>query len=155
MAILYHPIDQTTVDAWRAGGPDDYGAAPERMASKGEGNPCRSCLVDIPEGREMLLLSHRPFSAMQPYAETGPIFVCAACEKRESASAAPPVVESRKSFLLKPYTTDERIAAPGGRVVQTAEIDEACEAWFARDDVAYVDIRSDMNNCFICRVTRG
>ncbi len=46
--------------------------------SDGHGNPCRSCLADIRAGAAMLIVAARPFPALQPYAETGPIFLCAA-----------------------------------------------------------------------------
>ena len=66
---------------YQAGGVDSYGLLPERKVSDGGGNPCRHCLRMIPEGAGMLVLAHRPFGTLQPYAETGPIFLCAdACE---------------------------------------------------------------------------
>ena len=69
------PTDQAR--ALQAGGPDANGLSPERAVSSGSGNPCRHCLRFIPEGEEMLILSHRPFPSAQPYAETGPVFLCA------------------------------------------------------------------------------
>lgn len=63
--------------AYQAGGPDANGQRPEHKVSDGGGNPCRHCLRMIPEGAGMLVLAHRPFPAPQPYAEMGPIFLCA------------------------------------------------------------------------------
>lgn len=76
--IRFSPIPTDTARALQTGGLDAYGMLPERKLSDGGGNPCRHCLGMIPEGAEMLVLAHRPFPALQPYAETGPIFLCAA-----------------------------------------------------------------------------
>ena len=62
---------------YRSGGMDANGQVPERIVSDGAGNPCRHCLKMIPKGAGMLVLAHRPFPALQPYAEVGPIFLCA------------------------------------------------------------------------------
>ena len=52
------------------------------MVSDGGDNPCRHCLREIEKGKDMLVLTHRPFGNVQPYAESGPIFLCAeACER--------------------------------------------------------------------------
>ena len=70
----------------RAGGGDAYGNPAERTISDGEGNPCRHCLGFVPKGEEMLILAHRPFGAVQPYAETGPIFVATVADHAPSGS---------------------------------------------------------------------
>ena len=77
MGVSFLSCDQGFVDQVRAGGPDAYGLPAERVVSDGEGNPCRSWLDHVPEGAGMLILAARPFPAMQPYAETGPILLCA------------------------------------------------------------------------------
>jgi hypothetical protein len=59
----------------------------ERAVSDGQGNPCRSCLHEVPAGAGMLILAARPFPAAQPYAETGPIFFCADACKAWSGQA--------------------------------------------------------------------
>ena len=79
--LRFVPIPTGIARHYQAGGVDSYGLLPERKVSDGGGNPCRHCLRMIPEGKGMLVLAHRPFGAVQPYAETGPIFLCAeACE---------------------------------------------------------------------------
>ncbi len=153
MDPIFHPLAAAIVSALRANGPDAYGMPPERTISDGTGNPCRHCLRDIPRGAEMLILAHRPFPVPQPYAETGPIFMCAACERAEAGSVLPPVVASRPEFLVKPYGHGHRTHA-AGKIVATAAIRDHCTRLLSDAAVAHVDLRSAMNNCFICRVTR-
>jgi hypothetical protein len=57
MALKFHPYDQSFVDAVRAGGPDANCQPAERTVADGVGNPCRSCLRDVPLGAEMLILA--------------------------------------------------------------------------------------------------
>ena len=88
--LTYIPLPTDEVRKLQAGGPDAYGNAPERVVSDGGGNPCRHCLKLIPEGAPMLILAHRPFSKAQPYAETGPIFLCGEpCEAGGGTEARP------------------------------------------------------------------
>ncbi len=140
--------------ALRAGGPDSYGAPAERTVSDGAGNPCRHCLKDIPAGAAMLIVAHRPFPTLQPYAETGPIFLCADCAPAAPSETPPPVVARRKEFLVKAYGHDDRIRYGFGRVTPVPEIPDYCETLLADPATAYVDLRSAANNCFICRVRR-
>ena len=73
----FTPTRTDVVRAYQSGRPDTNGQEPERQISGGDRNPCRRCLPMIPKGAEMLVLAHRPFPAPQPYAELGPIFLCA------------------------------------------------------------------------------
>lgn len=154
-SIRFNALDPKATANIRGGGADAYGAPAERVVSDGGGYPCRCCLEDIPAGREMLLFAHRPFPALQPYAETGPIFLCAECAPREASAAPPPVVEKRKEFIVKGYSADDRIAYGTGQVTPTEALPAYCSELLERAEIAYVDLRSSVNNCFICRVTRA
>jgi Protein of unknown function (DUF1203) len=73
----YKAIPTDVVRAYQAGGLDANGQVPEQVVAAGGNNPCRHCLTMIPEGAGMLVLAHRPFPNLQPYAEVGPLFLCA------------------------------------------------------------------------------
>lgn len=142
------------VRAVQAGGADDYGLAPERALSDGDGNPCRHCLHDIPKGAAMLVLAHRPFPQPQPYAETGPIFLCAdACAAWEGPGL-PPVLGTSPDYLLRGYGPDDRIVYGSGGVVPTAELPARAGALLSDPRIAYVHVRSARNNCFQARIER-
>ena len=146
------PYDQAFVEAVRDGGPDAYGQPAERAVSEGEGTPCRSCLRDVPAGAEMLVLAARPFPEPQPYAETGPIFLCAEpCEPWDDAGL-PPILRTSPDYLLKGYSADHRIVYGTGRVVASNEVEAYAEEMLARPDVACIDVRSARNNCFQTRI---
>ena len=87
MAVRFVAMETALVRALQGGAPDANGMAAERHRATGSGNPCRHCLGLISEGARMLILAHRPFPALQPYAECGPIFLCAdACTQGSGAS---------------------------------------------------------------------
>lgn len=150
-----HALPTETVRALQAGGPDANGQPPERKLSDGGGNPCRHCLRYIPEGAEMLVLAHRPFPALQPYAETGPIFLCAEPCARHDGDGLPEVFTRAPDYLIKGYGTDDRIVYGTGQVVARDAMMEAAEAILADPRVAYVHIRSARNNCYQARIGRG
>ncbi|GGH31018.1 Protein of unknown function [Cribrihabitans marinus] len=141
--------------AYQSGAPDAHGQPPERTVSDGQGKPCRHCLRNIPEDAGMLILAHRPFAAPQPYAETGPIFLCAApCERHQDDGDLPEVLTSSPDYLIKGYGADDRIVYGTGAVTPTPEIAAAVDRVFARPDVAYVHVRSARNNCYQARIDR-
>ena len=155
MTLSYTPLASETVRALRAGGPDAYGHPAERVRADGKNNPCRHCLDFVPEGAEMLICAHRPFSALQPYAETGPIFLCAdACEPW-SGAGVPPVLRSSPDYILRGYGADERIVYGTGAVTPADRIAERAETLLSDPDIAFVDVRSSRNNCFQLRIRRA
>lgn len=152
----FTPLDQTFVDSIRAGGPDAYGAAAEHHVSDGDGTPCRSCLAHVPKGKGLLILAARPFPAPQPYAETGPIFLCEdPCTPwtADPGRGLPPALSSPE-YLLKAYTHEDRILYGTGRIVPQAEIEDYAATLLSDPAVAYVDVRSARNNCFQTRIRR-
>jgi uncharacterized protein DUF1203 len=143
------------VRALQDGGPDAYGTAPERGVSDGPGNPCRHCLKEIPEGAGMLTLAHRPFEALHPYAETGPIFLCADRCERGGGDMLPDVLRISPDYLIKGYCARDRIVYGTGVVVGSKGLVARAEAIFCNPDVAYIHVRSARNNCYQARIDRG
>jgi hypothetical protein len=149
--IRFTPIPTTIARAYQAGQPDANGQTPERQIAQSGGNPCRHCLGMIAEGAEMLVLAHRPFPALQPYAELGPIFLCAEpCEAGGGAEI--PAMLASPDYILRGYGADDRIVYGSGAVVATDQIAAVAQSRFADPRIAYLHIRSARNNCFQCRV---
>ncbi len=153
--MRFTAIPTKDAEALRAGAPDANGQPAERTISTGTGNPCRHCLQNIPKGAEMLICAYRPFSDPQPYAEVGPIFLCAEpCERFEEDTRIPPILTTSPDYLVKGYTADDRILYGTGTVVPTPDMSEAIAAIFEQPDVAYIHVRSARNNCYQARVDR-
>lgn len=140
---------------YRTGGPDAYGLAPERKTCEGGGVPCRHCLNMVKPGEDYLVLAYRPFPALQPYAETGPIFLHAdECARTSEVTGLPAMLES-PDYIVRGYGADDRIVYGSGAVTATDAIAGRAGELLARDDIAYVHIRSARNNCYQCRVERA
>jgi hypothetical protein len=58
-------------------------------------------------------------------------------------------------YIVRGYGADDRIVYGTGAVVPTAEIAGRAEELLARDDTAYVHVRSARNNCYQCRIERA
>jgi hypothetical protein len=151
--LRFVPILTEIARALQAGGFDSYGLLPERRVSDGGGNPCRHCLRMIPEGAGMLVLAHRPFGNLQPYAETGPIFLCAdPCDAGGGVEL--PEMLASPDYIVRGYGPDERIVYGTGGVVATGDIPARASEVLAMPGVGFVHIRSARNNCFQVRVER-
>lgn len=157
MPIRFTPIPTETARRHQAGGPDAHGQTPERTLSDGGGNPCRHCLRMIPQGKGMLILAHRPFPAPQPYAETGPIFLCAdpqTCLAPDGGEALPEVLTS-PDYILRGYSIDHRIVYGTGAVVPTDCLRAEAEARLEDPRVVYLHVRSARNTCYQLRIDRA
>ncbi|MHA6264087.1 DUF1203 domain-containing protein [Arenibacterium sp. CAU 1754] len=149
--IKFSALPTDEVRALQAGAPDAYGNAPERTISTGTGNPCRHCLEHVPEGAGMLILAHRPFPALQPYAETGPIFLCADACERGGGADIPGALDSPE-YLIKGYSDDDRIVYGTGAIVPTGSISAEAARILEDPKVSYVHVRSARNNCYQARL---
>ena len=155
MSIQFKALPTEAVRGLQNGGPDAYGRVPERQISDGDGVPCRHCLKNIAAGDPYLVLAYRPFSALQPYAETGPIFLHAEeCERGGDNAAVPEMLDS-SDYIVRGYGADDRIVYGTGGVIATDGIANRARTLFERNDVAYVHVRSARNNCYQCRIERG
>lgn len=157
MPVAFVPVPTPQARAYQAGGLDANGQAPERHVSDGEGNPCRHCLRMIPAGAGLLVLAHRPFPVPQPYAEVGPVFLCAdpaTCEAPAPGGALPTILAS-PDYILRGYGSDNRIVYGTGAVVPTRNLVGEAEARLADHGVAYLHVRSARNNCYQVRIDRA
>ncbi len=152
-AILFTALPQEHVDDIRKGAPDANGQAPERMIATGD-LPCRACLGQIKEGESALLVSYRPFRHVQPYAETGPIFIHAEECGTYDVAQVPPAMLYSADYIVRGYDAGDRIVYGTGAVTPTAAIAARAQELLTRPDIAYVHVRSARNNCFQCRIDR-
>lgn len=156
MKLKIKALPTGIVRGYQHGDPDAYGNVPERTVSDGKGNPCRHCLAEIPEGEEMLILAYRPFNGLHPYAETGPIFLCAdLCRRHADAAELPEMMAGADTYLVRGYDARDRIVYGSGGVIPTSKVMERCGAILENAGVAYLHIRSAKNNCYQARVERG
>ena len=152
-AIRVEGISSEACERIWHGGPDANGQPALRRRAEGAANPCRHCLQLIRDGEPKLVLAHRPFDALQPYAETGPIFLHAGPCNRYVADVVPGWFAFLDPAIVRGYGADHWIRYETGVVVRGPEIGEACRRILADHAVAYVHVRSKFN-CFQCRVDR-
>ncbi|ABR60215.1 DUF1203 domain-containing protein [Sinorhizobium medicae] len=152
MNLHYIAMSVQEAERLRQGGRDAYGAPPERRISDGDGVPCRHCLRNVDEGKPYLTLAYRPFSSVQAYSETGPIFMHAEYCTVHDGRTLPPILASSKSYLLRGYGSDERIVYGTGGAVDAEQIEQRAEELLARPDVAFLHVRSAKYNCYQCRI---
>jgi hypothetical protein len=152
--MRYVAIPTEVARHYQAGGLDANGQVPEHVVLDANSGPCRHCLKMIPKGAGMLILAHRPFPAPQPYAELGPIFLCAdLCERGGGGDARPEALAS-PDYIVRGYSAHDRIVYGTGGVVTTDAIPARATELFSDPDVAYLHVRSARNNCFQCRIER-
>ena len=156
MTLKFSGMPSDVAAAYRAGAPDANGQVPERKISDGDSVPCRHCLGYVEKGEAYLVLGYRPFPALQPYAEVGPIFLHAeTCPAYDPAQGLPPRHQGgHNAQILRGYGTDDRIVYGTGIVVEPVAIEATAADLLEREDVAYVHMRSATNNCFTLRIDR-
>lgn len=156
MTITYSGMPTSEAEKLWSGGRDAYDRAPERRTSETGGEPCRHCLGEVGKGEDFLVLAYRPFPHLQPYAETGPVFLHAkACPAHQQGAMPERVRRGEGQSILRGYGADDRIVYGTGTVVSVPAIEATAEAILGRDEVAYVHMRSATNNCYTLRIDRG
>jgi hypothetical protein len=154
--IRFSAMPTADAQALWNGDADAYGRLPETMISDGSGNPCRHCLQNIDAGEPLLVFAYRPFPDLQPYAETGPIFLHKTpCRPYVAEEIVPPVIASSKDFIVRGYGKNDRIVYGTGAVTLTSDIPAYAAKLLDRPDIAYVHVRSARNNCYQCRIDRS
>lgn len=155
MLIKYVALPTDQVRALQHGGLDAYGMPPERKVSDGHGVPCRHCLRTVRAGEEYLVLAYRPFPQLQPYAETGPIFLHAEeCARAAETDVLCEMFRPTPDYILRAYDANDRIIYGTGGVVETHRICARAHELLQRPEVAYVHLRSSRNNCYQVRIER-
>lgn len=155
MTIKYIALPTDKVRQLVSGGPDANGQIPEKSISDGDGNPCRHCLNEIPLGESMLILAYRPFGKIQPYAEVGPIFLCANQCKRYQESTGIPDLYRDRDMLIRGYDINDRIIYGTGKVVPVSNLEQEVLSLFDIPSLSYVHTRSPTNNCYHFRIELG
>ncbi|TWG95507.1 uncharacterized protein DUF1203 [Mesorhizobium sp. J18] len=154
--IKFVAMPSEQAQAYRNGAADAYGMSPERRVSDGSNIPCRHCLRTVPEGRPYLILAYRPFPGLQPYAETGPIFLCAEeCERAPESDVMPGMFRMVPDYIVRGYGYDDRIVYGTGAVTPKKDICTYAHMLLQRDDIAYLHMRSARNNCYQVRIDRA
>jgi hypothetical protein len=155
-AIVCLPVAESEARHFQAGGLDAYGLKPERHRSDGNGIPCRHCLRNVEAGEDYLVLAYRPFPSLQPYAETGPIFLHSdPCPNAGRLQRLPPMFMDTPDYILRGYGPDDRIVYGTGQVVATPAIEAKAAELLARENIAYLHMRSARNNCYQLRIKLG
>lgn len=154
MTIRFEALPTEAVRAVQLGAVDVYGNPPERRISEGGHMPCRHCLKNIDAGEAYLVVSWRSFESLQPYAETGPIFLHAETCARAVASDMTPTALQSPDYIVRGYDGNERIIYGTGGVFPTSKIADRARELLEDEHVEFVHIRSAQNNCFQCRVDR-
>jgi hypothetical protein len=155
--ITFKAMETAEARTFQSGAPDANGHVPERHISDGDGVPCRHCQRDVAKGEPYLILGYRPFPDLQPYAETGPIFLHAEpCERYRETDEIPALFRKNgRRYLLKGYNERDRIVYGTGTIVSSDELKAVAEKILSNDDVRYVHVRSATNNCYQLRIDRA
>ncbi|KAJ54666.1 hypothetical protein ACMU_16250 [Actibacterium mucosum KCTC 23349] len=154
MNLTFLPVPTDSVDGYRRGAADANGQSPERCTITSDGFQCRHCLSYIPVGAPALVLAHRPFADIHPYAECGPVFVCAQDCAAFSGPGLPEIF-AESEMLVRGYGADERIVYGTGQIAPAGGLQAVCAAILADEAVAFVHVRSARNNCYQARVERA
>jgi len=153
--IQFSAMPTADAEALWSGGRDAYDRLPETMISDGPGHPCRHCLRNIRAGEELLVFAYRPFPEVQPYAETGPIFLHKQpCHRYFADEILPPVLTTSPDFIVRGYGENDRIVYGTGAVTPIEKIPAYAGELLTRPGIAYVHVRSARNNCYQCRIDK-
>jgi hypothetical protein len=86
----------------------------------------------------------------------GPVFLHAqTCERVAVQASIPPMLTRRKANLIKGYGFDDRIAYGTGQVVASADLEQEALRILRQPNLAHLQVRSALNNCYACWIDRA
>ena len=109
MKLAVRGIASDEVRRIHEGSADANGQPALVRIAEGLANPCRHCLELIAPGDEKLVLAYRPFATVQPYAETGPIFLHKQPCGRYASDALPAWFVCMDPAIIRGYDGDDWI----------------------------------------------
>lgn len=154
-AIRIVPIPTQHAERYWLGEADVNGQIPETHVSDGAGVPCRHCLCNVEATDPYLILAYRPFPEIQPYAESGPIFLHAKpCKAYPDNGSVPPMFLKGEPRIVRAYDSTNCIVYGTGKVVRANDIAIYAKELLIDPSTAYVHVRSSENNCYSFRIDR-
>ena len=123
--------------------------------SNGSGLPCRHCLTDIDQSDSCLLFAYRPFNSVNPYTESGPVFIHKQDCKRFVQRSIPKIILERQHVIIRGYDDQDTIVEDTGQVIKTDDFMRKAKEVLYTENVDYMHVRSASNNCYFCRVELG
>jgi hypothetical protein len=82
------------------------------------------------------------------------VFFCATDCAPFQGDGLPGVLTTSPDYLVKAYGGNDRIVYGTGQITAHADIAAYAAQLLDRDDVAFVDVRSARNNCFLTRIVQ-
>ncbi|MGT2468925.1 DUF1203 domain-containing protein [Mesorhizobium atlanticum] len=112
-------------------------------------------MKNVAAGDGYLIVAYRPFPQLQPYAETGPIFLHAEEWRTRRRRGRAAGNAGKQRLYRRGYGKDDRIVYGSGAVTPTGDIAARATTLLERDEIAYIHVRSARNNCYQCRIERA
>jgi len=104
----------------------------------------------------MIILSFRPFDNINPYSETGPIFLCGKnCVRHVDSKVLPAMFRDWDKTLIRSYNNDGRIVYGTGAVIEMSKTGDVARQIFSDSRVTCIHMRSASYNCYQCRIERA
>lgn len=148
-------LDPTRLAALREAGTDHGDNVVESFVDAEGGWPLRCCLRDSMVGERIAIVAWQPFTWRGVYAETGPVVIHADECEGYRAREVPAQFEDRRQ-LVRPYTTDRRIAYDLVRLVEPEEsLSAAIGDVFAHAEVESALVRNVLAGCLSFEVRRA
>ena len=128
----------------------DAAGHPVLEVRDGGRHQCRACLTLSREDEAVLLLSHTPFASVQPYAETGPVYIHSRPCAPEGAEGAWPAEFPRNLVVLRAYSPGDELV--GAELVGERRVEDVARDVLARPEVAYLHARNADLGCYMFRM---
>ena len=117
------------------------------------GYPCRVTLAWASPGDRIMLFRHRPFGAVSPYAEEGPVFARLGAQPAAlKAGEIPAYLGVIPHIAVRGY--DLTVSIAHAEIVAGSACADAVARAFDNDAVRFVHVRAGAHGCFQFRIDR-
>jgi hypothetical protein len=118
-------------------------------AHSDSGYPCRVSLTDVPAGTELILLNHAHLDIASPYASRHAIYVSKVAAQATPAPDTVPDMLASRTLSVRAF--DQAGLMADADVVAGDALSGMLADYFAKPQIAWVDIHSAARGCFLAR----
>lgn len=122
-------------------------------AHASSGYPCRVSLSDVDAGTDLILVNHTHLDVESPYASRHAIYVSEGAEQAAPAPDEVPDMLGSRMLSVRGFDQDALMAE--AEVAAGDALADTLTQYFAKPNIAWVDIHSAARGCFLARARRS
>ena len=130
---------------------DDFGHELHTVSVTGRAL-CRFCLADGGPEHKHILFSYMPVENINPYVESGPVYIHEECEQYVDVYTLPHDLTTRKYLTVRGYSAEQNLIK--GYMAEGENVVETIHKLFENAAIESIHINDASSGCYFLKIVR-